>query len=121
MLSEKAREVIGLPHPTGRAAMRMLEHEGFRHDGYVDIFDGGPTMTARTSEVKSIREARPARVSSTNLDLGERAILAAGTMGTFRSAFGMRDARPDGTIEMDRLSAAALGVVEGDEVWSVAR
>jgi arginine N-succinyltransferase len=121
MLDDEARTAIGMPHPSGRAAMRMLEDEGFRHDGYVDIFDGGPTMTARTSEVKSIREARPGTVAFANLDLGERAILATGTMGTFRSAFGMRDFRPDGSIEIDRLSAAALGVSEGDEVWSVAR
>jgi arginine N-succinyltransferase len=121
MLDDAARTAIGMPHPTGRAAMRMLENEGFRHDGYVDIFDGGPTMTARTSEVKSIRDARPATVASANLDLGERAILATGTMGTFRSAFGMRDFRADGGIEIDRISAAALGVGEGDDVWSVAR
>jgi arginine N-succinyltransferase len=121
MLGEEARTAIGMPHPSGRAAMRMLEGEGFRHDGYVDIFDGGPTMTARTSEVKSVREARPGTVAFANLDLGERAILATGTMGTFRSAFGMRDFRPDGSMEIDRLSASALGLSEGDEVWSVAR
>jgi arginine N-succinyltransferase len=68
-----------------------------------------------------VREARPARVAYANLDIGKRAILASGTMGSFRSAFGMRDFRPDGSIEIDRLSAAALGVSEGDEVWSVAR
>ena len=50
MLSEEARSAIGVPHPSGRAAMRMLEHEGFRFEGYLDIFDGGPTMTARTDE-----------------------------------------------------------------------
>ncbi|NWN23137.1 arginine N-succinyltransferase, partial [Escherichia coli] len=48
MLQESARSVIGLPHPSGRAAMRMLESEGFAWERYVDIFDGGPTMTART-------------------------------------------------------------------------
>jgi arginine N-succinyltransferase len=121
MLSESARAVIGMPHPTGRAAMRMLEHEGFRHDGYVDIFDGGPTMTARTDDVKAIREAVPGRVASTNLDLGERVIVATGTLGSFRSAFGMRDIHPDGTIDIDRKCAAALELKEGDEVWSVAR
>ncbi len=121
MLDDDARSAIGVPHPTGRAAMRMLEDEGFRHDGYIDIFDGGPTMTARTDDVRSVREARPATVTNANLDLGPRAILAAGTLGSFRAAYGMRDLHPDGTIELDRISAAALGVSEGDEVWSVAR
>jgi arginine N-succinyltransferase len=121
MLDDDARDVIGLPHPTGRAAMRMLENEGFRYDGYVDIFDGGPTMTARTDDVKSIRESRRAKIASATLDIGERAIIAAGTLGSFRSAFGMREVRPDGTIEIDHRSANLLGLSEGDEVWSVAR
>ena len=46
LLNEAGRAVIGQPHPSGRAAMRMLEHEGFVFDRYVDIFDGGPTVTA---------------------------------------------------------------------------
>ena len=41
MLGKDARKAIGVPHPSGRAAMRMLENEGFAHEGYVDIFDGG--------------------------------------------------------------------------------
>src|SRR3546814_1123507 len=58
MLNEHARSVIGVPHPTGRAAMRMLENEGFAFENYVDIFDGGQTMIARTDQVASIRDAK---------------------------------------------------------------
>jgi arginine N-succinyltransferase len=121
MLDDEARSAIGMPHPTGRAAMRMLEDEGFRHDGYVDIFDGGPTMTARTDDVRSVREARPGTVTSVNLDIGDRALLATGTLGNFRAAFGMRDTLPDGSVEIDHRSAALLGVSVGDEVWGVLR
>ena len=121
MLDEEARRVIGLPHPTGRAAMRMLETEHFRHEGYVDIFDGGPTMTARTDEVKSVAEAVPARIDFADLDIGERAILATGTLASFRSCYGMREMRGDGAIAIDAKAAELLEVGEGDEVWSVAR
>ena len=64
MLPETARSAIGLPHPSGRAAMRMLEEEGFAYEGYVDIFDGGPTMTARTDRVRSICEGGAGRSHS---------------------------------------------------------
>jgi arginine N-succinyltransferase len=121
MLDERAKEVIGLPHPSGRAAMRMLELEGFSHEGYVDIFDGGPTMTARTNQVRSIAEARPARIGNANLDIGERAILATGKLETFRACFGQREVAADGTVAIDARSARALGVSGGGEVWSVAR
>ena len=55
---QRAKAVMGQPHPTGRAALRMLEHEGFVCDRYIDIFDGGPTVTAATDQIRTIREAR---------------------------------------------------------------
>ena len=58
MLPESARAVMGQPHPTGRAALKMLENEGFDWDCYIDIFDGGPTVTARTDQIRTVREAR---------------------------------------------------------------
>ena len=121
MLSDEARKVIGVPHPSGRAAMRMLENEGFAAEGYVDIFDGGPTMTARTDNVKSVFEARPATITSTHLDIGERALIAAGTLDSFKSAYGMRDFADDGTVAIDEISAKGLEVGVGDTIWSVAR
>ena len=121
MLSMSARSAIGMPHPTGRAAMRMLENEGFSFDGYVDIFDGGPTMTARTDNVKSIRDARQARITATDLEGGEKAILAHGKLSNFRSCYGMREFDNKGCVAIDAKSAELLSLREGDSVWSVAR
>jgi arginine N-succinyltransferase len=121
MLDDDARSVIGVPHPTGRAAMRMLENEGFRHDGYVDIFDGGPTMVAHTDMVTSVKHSASAAVTGLDLTEGERAILATGHLGTFRACFGARAIDPDGGIAIDSASADLLDVSEGDTVWSVAR
>ncbi len=121
MLQESARSVIGLPHPTGRAAMRMLENEGFAAQGYVDIFDGGPTMTAMTNQVKSIREANSALASSITLEKGERALVAAGNLQSFRACYGAREMQEDGTMAIDARAADVLDVSPGDMVWSVAR
>jgi arginine N-succinyltransferase len=121
MLSEDARSVIGVPHPTGRAAMRMLEDEGFRADGYVDIFDGGPTMVARTDNVTSVKNSCEATVTSLTVSEGERAILATGQLGTFRACFGARVLDGEGGIAIDSASADLLDVCAGDKVWSVAR
>lgn len=121
MLSETAREVIGVPHPTGRAAMKMLENENFAFEGFVDIFDGGPTMIARTDQVKSVAEAKRATVTSTTLEQGEKALMATGRLASFRSCYGLRALSDDGTVAIDAASAKLLGVREGDEVWSVLR
>ncbi|WP_394728496.1 arginine N-succinyltransferase [Altererythrobacter sp. GH1-8] len=121
MLDDDARSVIGVPHPTGRAAMRMLENEGFRFDGYVDIFDGGPTMVAHTDAVKSVTESVEHKVSAIDLEEGERAILACGKMSKFRACYGARSVAEDGTIAINSAAADLLDVKVGDAVWSVPR
>ena len=121
MLDDDARDVIGLPHPTGRAAMRMLEKEGFAYDGYVDIFDGGPTMLTRTDFVKSVADANPANVSGCALAEGEKALLATGRLTGFACCYGARDLREDQTVAVDAQSADLLDLQVGDTVWSVAR
>ncbi|MBW8784018.1 MAG: arginine N-succinyltransferase [Novosphingobium sp.] len=120
MLPESARSAIGVPHPSGRAAMRMLELEGFAYEGYVDIFDGGPTMTARIAAVRSIAEARAAQVVATDAASGATALLATGRLAEFRCCCGHAKVH-DGGLAIDAKAAALLGVGIGDEVWSVPR
>lgn len=120
MLSEEARRVIGLPHPNGRAAMRMLENEGYSYNGYVDLFDGGPTMTAPTDKVAAIADAAELEIVATDLKEGEKSLVACGHLGEFRCCYSARELR-DGGIAIDGDAAKALGVSAGDKVWSVAR
>ncbi|WP_428333154.1 arginine N-succinyltransferase [Novosphingobium sp.] len=125
MLPEVARQVIGLPHPTGRAAMRMLEEEGFHAEGYIDIFDGGPTMTARTDRVRSIAGSRAATITRIHAPEGHaahtRALIATGQLADFRCAYG--EIAPEGAdgLVLDPIAAQALDVRVGDTVWHVAR
>jgi arginine N-succinyltransferase len=116
MLNEHARSVIGVPHPTGRAAMRMLENEGFAFENYVDIFDGGPTMTARTDQVASVRDAKHVEVTGI-LEGGEDALIATGRLGDFRCCFGKAGA--GGTIDAE--TARILGVGKGDAISWIGR
>ncbi len=120
MLPESARAVIGLPHPSGRAAMRMLENEGFAYENYVDIFDGGPTMIAKTDQVRTIREARNERVVAIDDDGGDAALVAHGRLADFRCAYATVRASADGVV-LGREGATALGVAEDDVVSHVTR
>lgn len=125
MLSDHARAVIGVPHPTGRAAMRMLENEGFAWENYIDIFDGGPTMTARTDQIRSVREAEDARIVAIDGKLGEgregeKRLVALGRLEDFRCAYGFVEQRDDG-IAIDVECAAVLAIEPGQTVTHVAR
>lgn len=119
MLSDSARHVLGRPNVSGRAAMRMLENEGFAHENYVDIFDGGPTMTARTDQVHSIRNARDARVAGLG-DGGKVSLVASGRLADFRCAYGKVADGADG-VTLDPATAEALRVGAGDAVRWIKR
>lgn len=119
MLSDHARAVIGLPHPSGRAAMRMLETERFANSGYIDIFDGGPTMVANTDNVRTIAEAQDRKIAALHDDAaaGTRMLVATGRLHDFRCAYGRVVDHGDGTIDLDRSCAELLGSdVGGDMV-----
>ncbi|VWX56408.1 arginine N-succinyltransferase [Sphingorhabdus sp. 109] len=119
MLSESARAAIGVPHPNGRAAMRMLENENFSYDGYVDIFDGGPTMIARTEDVTSVRNAKSAMISA--LGEGEtKAIISRGKLGDFQATYAMLGENDDGVV-IDEQAAANIGLSVGDEIRYIPR
>ena len=125
MLPESARAVIGLPHPSGRAAMRMLENEGFHWENYIDIFDGGPTMTARTDQIRSIKEAADTKIVAIDASLGEhkageKDLVAFGKLGAFRATYGWLEPQ-DGGIAIDPEAADLLGVGEGDLITHISR
>ena len=56
LLPEEARAVIGRPHDGAVPAMRLLEKEGFRFSGAVDIFDGGPEMEVHKRGIWTCRK-----------------------------------------------------------------
>jgi len=121
LLAEAAKSVIGQPHPTGRAALRMLEDEGFVYDRYVDIFDGGPTVTVPTDRIRTVRESTYETVCDISDGGRSRTLLAAGRLKDFRACCGSIKRLPRKGICIDRQSADLLEVGIGDQVLAVAR
>ncbi len=62
MLSDAAQEVIGQAHPTAEQVFDILLQEGFETDDYIDIFDGGPVVQAKTSVLRSVQSSQCATV-----------------------------------------------------------
>lgn len=122
MLPESARAVMGVPHPSGRAAMKMLEREGFEYDCYIDIFDGGPTMATRTDNVRTIRDSKDLVLSGLSDDMdNEPVMLAAGKLHDFVACYGHVGSNGDGTATLDTASAERLGVEPGDVFVAMGR
>jgi arginine N-succinyltransferase len=112
LLPDSARLVMGVPHSSGRAAMRMLENEGFVQDFYIDIFDGGPTMHTLTDRVKSIAGAGTVRIERVADNEATSTIVATGKLADFVAAYARVTA--DGTIDPE--GARRLGVEPGCDV-----
>ena len=64
LLSPAAQAVIAQAHPHSVPAMRILEREGFHCYGYLDIFDGGPTLEVERDRIRTVRESHRAAVSA---------------------------------------------------------
>jgi arginine N-succinyltransferase len=44
-------------HRSTAPARKLLEGEGMHFEGYVDIFDAGPVLQARVSELRAMRDS----------------------------------------------------------------
>ena len=121
LLDEGAKAVIGQPHPSGRAALRMLEAEGFTYDRYIDIFDGGPTVTALTDKIRTVRECTSETVCEIADGGKMKMIVAAGRLKDFRACCASVRRVPKKGICIDAEAAEMLGVNVGDEILAVAK
>ena len=125
MLPDSARAVIGQPHPTGRAALKMLENEGFAWNNYVDIFDGGPTVTAHTDRIKTLIDAEWLRIGGVDEKAGNGGqstmMLASGTYHGFFACYSKVAMSDNGELLVEAKVLDMLSVGPGDRVLAVAR
>ncbi len=63
-LPQSAQDVIGKVHLSTAPARRLLEQEGMYFEGYVDIFDAGPVLQARVSELRALRDSTLAEIDA---------------------------------------------------------
>ena len=117
MLPEAARAALGRPHDDGRRARDMLVAEGFRQEGYVDIFDGGPTLSADIDAVRTIAASRLVQAGRVDTADGRDALICAGQGAAFRAVRAAVAPGPDeGRVGLDAATSAGLGIAAGDAV-----
>lgn len=116
LLPEPARAVIGKVHPQGVPAMALLESEGFRPNGLVDIFDAGPTVTCGRDNIRTVRDARTLKVQiGHDIQADLPALISTDSLAKFRAVRVKADLQAD-TVTITADAAAALKVKAGDTV-----
>jgi len=119
LLPEDARAVIGKCHEAGEGARALLEWEGFTFSNVVDIFDGGPLVSAPRDHIRTKRESRLVRVeTSANLTGSRRALLASPRLQDFRCV-STRAALTGDSALADAATLNALRLKDGDQalIW----
>ena len=109
LLPEAAQWAIGQLHPVAELPFSILLDEGFDTETYVDIFDGGPTVDARVSTLKTVAASR--RVAAAAIGTVDTLRLVACTRRDGYRALLLPPGAPlDGTL-LQRLGASADSVL----------
>ncbi len=125
LLPQAARDAIGAVHDDTVPARAMLEQEGFRYEGYVDIFDAGPTVECFRDNIDAVRRSQLLEVEVVDT---VDAALEGGLVHWLVCNRRFRDwraviARAPRHVErfpLDEAAALALGLGAGDSVRAVA-
>ncbi len=118
LLSPEVQAVIGRVHHDTEPALALLLAEGFRQRSEVDIFDAGPLVEAEVGSLRSLRQARLARIRSAAAPAhGAPDRLLANGVLDFRACIGGVTEHDDGSVSLDAETAAVLNVEAGDKLW----
>lgn len=116
LLDARAQAVLGKPLNASRPAMQLLEAEGFRHQGYIDVFDAGPTMQAERRQIRSIKNSRQAQVTQIrDVQSGPVFLLSNTKKKEFCATMGGIEETPGGVC-VSAEAARLLQVNKGDEL-----
>jgi arginine N-succinyltransferase len=119
LLPPSAREVLGKCHKDGEGARKLLEWEGFAFSKVVDIFDGGPLVSAPRDTIRTLRTSRRLRLTEkTGADAGVRALVATPRIDDYR-CISTHVTTHDGNALVDASVFRALRLDPGAEalVW----
>lgn len=117
-LPQDVRDHLGEPHHLSAAAMRMLESEGFEFTRCIDIFDGGPSIEAPLSRIRTVASSETtATVIDDNAagDHGERWLAANPAAGRFCATV-LHRGPSEGQQKLTSDEAKALGLGPGEPI-----
>lgn len=114
MLPQQARDVIGKPNAAGLRAMELLEEEGFSYDKVVDIFDGGPLLKAKVSNLRSVRRIEQGIAKQSNDKIiTEPTLVASSSLKDFRVIYTQVSRSGDGSLKLKSEDLDALATSDG--------
>ena len=87
--------------------------EGFRYQGLIDIFDGGPSVACQRDDIRTVRDAEPRMVRIGSDIAADEALISSGRLEAFRAVRAPVAINSE-TATLSREVADVLGVRNGD-------
>ncbi|WP_370278056.1 arginine N-succinyltransferase [Pontibacterium sp.] len=117
LLPQEAQDAIGKTHNATTPARRLLENEGMRFTGYIDIFDGGPTLEARTNDIRAIQDSHYVKVHIADIKPeGELYMVSTNGFEDFRCCMTALTSVGKHVVTVTPDVAEALNITEGSTV-----
>lgn len=118
LLPESARDVIGKPHDSSAPALNMLKKEGFQYSGYVDLFDGGPSVQAAREEIHTVRDSYVSNWQENNR-INEQSplyLISNGQLENYRVTLANAHLNANGLLEISSDVAKALDLTASEQL-----
>ena len=118
LLPKRAQQVIGQVNAASEPAKIMLEGQGLSYQGYIDIFDGGPTLSAPIDQVHAVQHSQVVTIGQI-IDLPEETpkyIVSNDRFEAFRCTAGRLRLEADGSVAITPRLARRIQVAVGDTV-----
>lgn len=117
LLPQEAQEVIGKIHDSTKPAYEMLTQENFSFNQEIDIFEGGPILTASTNDIRSIHKSSVSKVDITKDTLPDEFDYILGNEKIdFRACFGKLKITSTSHVMINEEVANALQVKKGEKI-----
>ncbi len=115
LLPREAREVIGKPHADSLPALKLLEKEGFKYRGYVDVFDGGPTVSCEPADIATVQASvQTVLTGESEIEGGDLFIISNGRLDNYRIIRSQMHFNNDGSVLLPQASIENLQLSSGD-------
>lgn len=121
LLPAEAVKVVGKPHDDSVPAIKLLEREGFKYRGTIDIFDAGPVFQCERSNIESIRNTKQLKIAElsdavTPSEESPICMVSNRLLADYRLILGAVRFTDSGDLVLSTKDAKALQVDVGSEV-----
>ena len=121
LLPKEAVDAIAQTHKDTTPARRLLENEGFRYTGHVDIFDAGPALEAPLQDIRAVRDSRLVTVTVSDEEPRSLPYLISNTsFENFRCGLSALNRVGPDRVQITPAKAKSLNVKTGDTLRVVA-